>query len=184
MEALPTNKFIQAVSADLGIDQANSFPWLPLPDEQANDYMAFDIWCKMGTSRPAQTHRLAKQNKWAARALAWDEYMVGQTATVKDMADAASKAIMQGIGQTVHAMQLELVKVLRNMGSTQTSSMTLPEIVSSLEKVAKTARLLSDKSTENVALVGRVDLTNLSDAELEMAEQLRNKALGVDNGEG
>lgn len=171
-----TTRFIQAVSQDLGLNEQSSYPWLPLPTEQLQDYMAFELWRNLGANRPAQAHKLAKDNKWAARALAYDEYMALQSKPVREQADQIAKTIMTSANMAMQAIQLELVKALRNMGSTQASTMTVPEMVSAIEKIAKTSRLLAGESTENVAVVGKIDLSNLSDEELEQAEALRIKA--------
>ena len=172
-----TTQFIQAVSQDLGLNEQTSYPWLPLPTEKPHEYMAFELWRNLGANRPAQAHKLAKDNRWAARSLAYDEYMALQSKPVKDQAEQIASSIMTSASMVMQAIQLELVKALKNVGSTQASSMTLPEIVSSIEKIAKTSRLLAGESTDNVAVVGRMDLSNLTDEELEQAEALRQKAV-------
>lgn len=172
-----TQQFIQTLSKELGIEEQHGFPWMPLPQEDAAAYMAFELWRDMGPRRPAQQHLLAHNNRWGARALAYDSWVQGQPKDVQVMADQIAKTIMKAAGTALDAIQVELIKVLRNMGTSGVPSMTMPELLKALETIAKTSRLLADKSTENVAVVvGTTDLTRLSDAELEEMERLRRKA--------
>lgn len=172
-----TGAFIQTLSKELNLQEQNGFPWMPLPQEDAASYMAFELWRDMGPRRPAQQHLMAQQYRWAARAIAYDAWLQAQPQDVKLVADQIAKTIMKAAGTALDAIQVELIKVLRNIGSTGAPSMTLPELLKSLETIAKTSRLLSDKSTENVAVVvGTTNLGNLSDQELDELERLRRKA--------
>jgi hypothetical protein len=178
MQTFPeTNQFITTLSKELGTAQNNAFPWMPLPEEDLQSYMAFEVWRDMGIKRPAQQHLTAKQFNWGARALAYDTWVQSQNTDIRQMADQISKTLMKASGTALEAIQVELIKVLRTLGNTGVSTMTLPEILKSIETLAKTSRLLADKSTENVAVVvGTADLGRLTDAELDEMERLRRKA--------
>ena len=177
-----TTEFIQLLSKELGTDPNNSFPWLPLPTENPADYMAFELWRDMGSKRPNLVSLVSQQNHWASRALAFDTWMQSQPTTLQEQAEKIAKNIMKGSNMLLDGLQVELIKNLRNLGSTTTPGMTLPELVKAFESLAKTSRLLADKSTDNVDVrLGHAprDLSVLSDEELEMAESLNRKTLTV-----
>lgn len=172
-----TNEFLQTLSAELGVSEQHGYPWMPLPKEDAQAYMAFELWRGLGPRRPLQQHLMAVQHHWGARALAYDTWVAAQHQDVRQMADQIGKTILKSSEMAMEAIQIELIKQLRNMSSTGANSMTLTELINSMEKIAKTSRLLSDQSTDNVAVVvGQTDLTKLSLEELDEVERLQKKA--------
>lgn len=168
--------FIRAVTEGLQTE-GQGYPWMPLTDETAQEYLAFEMWRDQGTKRPRQAHALALKRHWEVRALAYDEYLEKQPQDVQAQAAQIAKGILGSSTMVLHCLQMELIKTARNIGSSSMPSLTLGEIVKALDTLAKTARLLSDQSTANVAVVGKWDGTRLSEEELQLLDQLSQKGL-------
>lgn len=178
MELPTTKEFLETLKSQLPQQSIvqESFPWLPLPNESATDYMAFEIWRNMGSRRPTVSHQLSINMHWNARAIAFDTWRQAQSLELKTAADDISKSLVKGCESLVQALQVELVKTLRNLGNTSAPSLSLDQLVKALETVSKTVRLLTDKSTENIAVhTVQHNLTTLTQEELDELERLRQK---------
>lgn len=169
------DKFLAIVAQEVN-PESQGLPWLPLPAESASDYIAFELWRDLGTKRPRQAHRLAIANAWEARALSYDDYLARQPQDLQAKAQELSRSILGSSAMVLHCLQLELVKIARSMGTTSSPSLTLPEVLKGLETVAKVSRLLTDQSTENIAVIGKFNLSLLTDEELAQYEVLTKKA--------
>lgn len=149
---------------------------MPLPNETATDYMAFELWRNMGPRRPKVTDKLSKDMYWDARAVAYDTWRQAQAIEVRNAADEISKSLIKGCESLIQALQVELIKTLRTLGNTSAPSLSLDQLTKALETVSKTVRLLTDKSTENVAVhVVKHDLSSLTQEELDQIESVCQK---------
>jgi hypothetical protein len=151
-------------------------PWLPQPDETAQEYLAFSLWRDIGPGRQPQTNRLAKHWSWKERAEAFDRWIEVQPPDIQATANQVAGMLIESMPILVQALRQELVKHAVQVASTSHAGISLPELVKCIKTVAEVTRLLSGQSTVTLG-VEKLNLANLSTEELVQLESLQNKAL-------
>lgn len=158
------------------LDNGLAKPWHPQPGETAQEYFAFSIFRDQGANRPNPTSRIAREKMWVQRTKAYDEWLDTQPQTEQATAQAIAKSLLGTMQVVGHLIQLELFKMAQQIATSQHSSISLPELARIVESFAKTSRLLTNQTTENLG-VGRWDLSKFSADELAELEEYTKKAL-------
>lgn len=165
-------------STKLAPDTGLVLPWLPQPNETAQEYLCFSVWLEQVDIRGnAPRTPLAKRWQWYERAKAYDAHMAANPApTPKESADSIAKSLLGTMQLTSHLVRNELQKHLIQGIQSGVPMTDLPALVKIVETLGKTARLLTDQTTETIG-VGRFDLKNLSSEEFETLQNTVAKAL-------
>jgi hypothetical protein len=148
--------------------------WQPQPDESAQEYLAFSLYRDQGPDRTLPKGPMPRERLWQPRALAYDQWLDQQPRSEQVTADQIARSLLNTMQLIGHQFQLEAMKLLAQQ--IQHPACTLPELVKAIESLAKTSRLLTNRTTENMG-VGVFDLTKLSTEDLLDWERLQKKAL-------
>jgi hypothetical protein len=138
-------------------------PWAKQPEESDDEFALFCIWL-LRTPRPAPDpadRLIATRNEWASRATAWDNW----AKIPKSDQDVASKLK----DDTIRAAGISLDKIVRAELSAGHLVMSVKEAITLLTVAQK----FIDERRDNPE---SVDLTSLTDEELEQFEELSRKA--------
>ena len=149
-------------------------PWQPQPEETSQEYLAFSLYRDQGPDRTLPRGPLPRTRLWQQRAMAYDQWLDRQPQAEQVTADQIARTLLNTMQLIGHQFQLEAMKILSQQ--IQPPSISLPELVKAIESLAKTSRLLTNRTTENMG-VGVFDLTKLSTDELVAWEKLQKKAL-------
>jgi hypothetical protein len=119
---------------------------------------------------------VAESFAWAPRAAAYDALLLARKAeAAMDALEALAVAHGRALGDALEIARLELAK-LRGMAEGQAPALKPKELITLLEKTITLQRLLADQATSIVKTDQGLDLTQLSDEDLEAYEQIMSKA--------
>lgn len=119
---------------------------------------------------------VAESFAWAPRAAAYDAAILARKVdAAQDALQALATAHGRALGEAYEIARLELAK-LRAMAEGPAQALKPKELITLLEKTITLQRLLADQATSIVKTDQGVDLSKLSDEDLEAYEVILAKA--------